>query len=499
MTSNRNQTRRLMAWGITGLGLWLNQGCSLSSTVRSEPDHVYSETTPQMLEQQRGAQPLPARARYPDEDVTTTSAAGSTADGLVRLGGKSNPAMINPAAGSVSVAANAGATARRSQTQEMSFEESLNHEESLKKQSGVQLTSFQQEAFVPGTPFLPEPFYQPGGPGFCPAEPRLESNANGHPLYRMETIAASPDADLYADEYIFDGGDRALSAAMHTNRSGLDTEDTVAAFADHTGELRTTASNKVAVYAPRFGSIRTVTGLVADTKVDKAAGAKDNLAAGNLKTGKAAQENVHDTVLYELEKRDRLDGMKASTPPMQARRTENAGQNRKVDEGHEGRAYSSPGAFNRHDSFVLAQQMQNASAWTRDQFPVITAVTTNASEITANFKVQQTIGVKDERETRGNVHIVKLADRELAQSGDTITFTIRFQNTGDFDVYEVAIVDNLTPRLDYTGGSARIDDNHPGEVTVEPNGEGSSILTFRLDNPLKGHESGTITFEATVR
>ena len=97
------------------------------------------------------------------------------------------------------------------------------------------------------------------------------------------------------------------------------------------------------------------------------------------------------------------------------------------------------------------------------------------------------------------MHIVKLADRELAQSGDTITFTIRFENTGDFDVYDVAIVDNLTPRLDYVGGSAQIDEKHPGEVTVEPNGEGSSILTFRLDKPLKGHETGTITFEATVR
>ena len=494
MTSNRNQTRRLMAWGITGLGLWLNQGCSLSSAVRSEPDHVYSETTPQMIEQERGVQPRPARARYPDEDSTAAIETGGAADGVVRLGGsKPSVATANSLPNSMATSQSGNAA------HAMTFEESLDHEAALKKQSGIQLTSFQQDAFCPPGQYAPGESQIPGAPGFCPAEPRLESNANGQPLYRMETIAASPYADLYADEYIFDGGDRELSAAMHTDRSGLDTEDTVAAFADHTGELRTTASNKVAVYAPRFGSIRTVTSLVADTKVDKAAGAKDSLSTGNLKTGNAAQENVHDTVLYGFEKRDRLDGMKASTPPMQARRTENAGQSRKVDEGHEGRAYSSPSALNRNDAFVLAQQMQNASAWTRDQFPVITAVTTNASEITANFKVQQTIGVKDERETRGNVHIVKLADRELAQSGDTITFTIRFENTGDFDVYDVAIVDNLTPRLDYVGGSAQIDEKHPGEVTVEPNGEGSSILTFRLDKPLKGHETGTITFEATVR
>jgi len=480
MSSTRNKSRRLLASSLTGLGLWMAPGCSLSSSLRQEPDHVYSETTPQMLEQQAGHQPLPARAQYPDEDTTASTNAHSSSDGIVRMGACS----VNDAAVAV-----------QSPPNNLSFEESLQAEsrqaESLKKESEFQLTSFQ--------PGMENSQFAPAGPQFLPAEPRLECNPDGRPLYRMETIAASPFADMYADEYVFDGGDRDLSAAMHTDRSGLDTEDTVAAFADHTGELRTTASNRVAVYAPRFGSVKTVTGIVADIKVDKAAGAKDTIAVSNLKTGNAAQENVHDTILYGLETRNRVDGMNAATPPMQARRTENAGQNRKVDEGHEGRAYSSPGSLNRKEGFVLAQQMQNAGIWTRDQFPVISAVTTNASEITARFKVQQTIGVKDERETRGNIHIVKLADRELAQSGDTITFTIRFENIGDFDVYDVTIVDNLTPRLDYVTGSASIDEKNPGEVTVEPNGEGSSILTFKLDKPLKGHENGTITFEATVR
>ena len=341
---------------------------------------------------------------------------------------------------------------------------------------------------------------QSEGSQFCPAEPRLECDPNGAPLYRMETVASSPLADLFPDEYVFDGGDRNAPAAMHSSqRSGLDSEDTVAAFTDHTGTARTEASNRVAVYAPRFGSIRTVTYLQADTKVDRAAGAKDNIAVGNLKTGKAAQENVHDTVLYGLEKRDRLDGMKGSTPPMQSLRTDVANQNHKVDEGHEGRSYSGADTLNRNDGIIIAQQMQNAIVWTRDEFPVIIGTTSNSAEISAKFKVQQTVGVEDNRRTTGHIHIVKLADRDEAQSGETITFTIRFENTGDFDVYEVRIVDNLTPRLEYVPGTAQIDAAHPGEVSIEPNGEGSSILTFTLDRPLKGHEIGTMTFEARVR
>ncbi len=470
MTFQQKNSRRLLAWSLTGLGLWMAPGCGLSSNLRQEPDHVYSEMTPQMMES--GTTPLPARAKYPDERTTAANTSVHSADGVVRLGGSRSQAIDAPTARATFAEQPAGNKPHPAQGE------------------------FQLASYRPGQ-FGDEPFGEDCQ--FTPAEPRLACDPNGIPFQRMETVSASPLADLFPDEYVFDGGDRDLSAAMHTNRSGLDTEDTVAAFTDHTGDLRTTPSNRVAVYAPRFGSIRTVSGIVADTKVDKASGTKDSIAVGNFKTGRAAQESIHDTTLYGLETRDRVDGMKGSTPPMQARRTDSAGQSRKVDEGHEGRTYSSPGIFNRNDGIIIAEQMRNAITWTRDQFPVINAVTTNASEVSAKFKVQQTIGVKDERETRGNVHIVKLADREQAQSGDIITFTIRFQNTGDFDVYDVTIVDNLTPRLAYVSGSASIDEKNPGEVTVEPNGEGSSILTFKLDKPLKGHESGTITFEATVR
>lgn len=477
MNSHRKTSYGLLAWSITGLGLWLAPGCSLSPRARQEPAHVFSATTPQMLEAEAGAKPLPPRAKYPDEDTTaaahttTKSETARMGGSIVRMDGSRRKAVASPTNSRASL--------------------STSSDESTKKKNEFQLTNYTPDEFEQG--------FAPGGPQFHPAEPRLEECIDGVPLQRMETVAASPLADLFPDEYVFDGGDRNLSAAMHTDRSGLDSEDTVAAFTDHTGDLRTTPSNRVAVYAPRFGSVRTVTGLVADIKVDQALGAKDTIAVDNLKTGHAALENVHETGLYGLQTNDRADGMKSSVPPMQARRTEIAGQNQKFDHGLEGRVFSSPGIFNRNDGIILVQQMRNAITWTREDFPVINAVTTNASEITAKFKVQQTIGVEDERETKGNVHIIKLADREVAQSGDTITFTIRFQNTGDFDVYDVSVVDNLTPRLDYVSGSASIDEEHPGEVIVEPNGEGSSILTFRLDSPLKGHESGTITFDATVR
>jgi len=469
----------LQRWvpSLSGLVLIMNTGCGILPVAQREPDHVFSSSIPQKAEPQPYRSAVQVEAKYPE--TLTYNAIPDASDGVVRM--KVKPTLID---GSLSRAAtfhidNADTNTTKETTPRQDFGQ-------------IQLVSFQTEEQIPAVPG--------DCPSFTPAEPRREFDPRAEPSNCMETIAASPFADIYSDEYIFDGGDRNAPAGyVDGQRSGFDSEDTVAKYTDHTGDARTTPSNRVAVYAPRFGSVRTVTGLQADTKVDRAAGARDSQGIGNIKTGNAAQENVHDTILSGLEARNRVDGMEAATPAMQTRRTDSPEQNRKVDEGHEGRHYSSYGLMERHQSPVLQQQIQNAIAWTRDQYPVLTASTTNASSIKATFKVQQTIGLEDQRKTKGNIHVVKLADRDMAQSGDTITFTIRFENTGDFDVYDVSVVDNLTPRLEYVSGSAKIDGQHPGEVIVEDNGEGSSILTFNLDEALKGHDRGEITFEARVR
>ena len=475
MLSAKFKSFRLLIPGLAAASLMLNTGCGVLPHSQQEPDHVFSSAIPQKSEARHADRSsAPVTAHYPDTLSYNTTPDPS--DGVIRMNVK--PTLID---GDVSKAATFPIDA----TEPNSI---VTHNPSLHQ---IQLVSFQTEKAEN---------IDETGPRFIPAEPRHESVPPDQQTNCMDTIAASPYADYFPDEYIFDGGDRdAPSGYVDGQRSGFDTEDTVAKFVDHTGDARTSPSNRVAVYAPRFGSVRTVTSLVADTKVDKAAGARDAQSVGNIKTGNAAQENVHDTILSGLESRNRVDGMAAATPPMQARRTDSIEQHRKVDEGHEGRQYSSSGAMQRNQALVLQQQIQNAIAWTRDEYPVLTASTVSASKIKATLKVQQTIGLEDERKTRGQIHVVKLADRDMAQSGDTITFTIRFQNTGDFDVYDVSIVDNLTPRLDYLPGTAKIDGDHPGEVVIEDNGEGSKVLTFNLDNALKGHDAGEITFDARVR
>ncbi|MBL8814618.1 MAG: DUF11 domain-containing protein [Planctomyces sp.] len=322
----------------------------------------------------------------------------------------------------------------------------------------------------------------------------------GCPTNQMETVAASPLADMFPDEYLFDGGDRGYP--VHTKvgeLQGLETEDTIAEFVDHTGVQKRKPSNRVAVYAPRFGSIRTVAGLESGVKVDKAAGAKESRGTGNLKSGQKAAASVKEDAIVGVETRHKPDGVDTSVPPSASIGTDRPQENRKADSGQQGVGTFIPNTMQHQQIFEIAQGRQNAIAWSRNEFPLMKGSTTAGQDVTSQIRVQAVIGIEDERETKGDLRIVKLADRGTAQIGDIVTFTIQFENVGDFDVYDVRIVDNLTPRLNYVTDSASHDPDHPGEITIEPNGEGSQILTFTLEKPLKGHTKGTITFEAVVR
>src|SRR5207253_1324239 len=60
-------------------------------------------------------------------------------------------------------------------------------------------------------------------------------------------------------------------------------------------------------------------------------------------------------------------------------------------------------------------------------------------------------------ETEGKpcLRLCKIADRSEAKLGETIQFTIRFDNVGEQKIGNVTIIDNLMPRLEYVAGSAQ--------------------------------------------
>jgi uncharacterized repeat protein (TIGR01451 family) len=244
--------------------------------------------------------------------------------------------------------------------------------------------------------------------------------------------------------------------------------------------------------------VKSVSGLAAETQVNKVAGVRDAAAVNSFRTGKAPQQNISEVALQRLELKQRADGMVDLDPPAESVGTRRLMQTAKTDKGQQSRNTTAANTFRRRQSAILAQHRSNAVAWTRHDFPVVTASTDSLSEVSAVFKNQQTVGLEDQN-VEGTLHIVKLADRDVAAQGDVLRFTIRVENTGDIPLQDVQVVDNLTPRLEYVTGSVVFDDEHPGTLEESLNGEGSSILTFRLNEPLAGHSVGTITFQVRVR
>ncbi len=304
-------------------------------------------------------------------------------------------------------------------------------------------------------------------------------------------------AQLYPDEYLFDGGDRGVPVHFDNfDRHGFETEDAVAEYSDHTGERHVKPSNRVAIYAPRFAAVRTVSVPQADYSIDRLKANRDTVRTVGIDSRVVPRHHASDEAAVGVRLRARASGVETDADAETYDQHVRADGHRSVVTGFEDLVFLKTGALRKADEAHLADGIQAASVWTRDLNPVITANSVGGNEISTNFNAEVLVEVRDER-TKGDLRIVKLADKRMAKPGETVTFSLRFDNLGDRELLHVRILDNLTPRLAYIEDSAT--STLPGRIDVLDNNEGSSILRFVLDDPLPGHTGGVITFECRVR
>jgi uncharacterized repeat protein (TIGR01451 family) len=324
------------------------------------------------------------------------------------------------------------------------------------------------------------------------AEPRLPEVA------LCPCIDESPVAfaHLYTDEYLCDGGDRDLPIHYDDFQMlGLDTEDAAIEFRDERGKRRVKPTNRVCIYAPRFASVTAISEPIEDVgggRPRQAVVAQTGIGFINHE-GSFAHHQRDAT--ERLLSRSRGSGLTNNDIPEALDRPIAIQGHVHTTTPIEDFGFLRTGQVHQTDEARLATSIQSAVTWTRDQNPVIIAQSDQAGELTSRFKEQELVG-QEIRKEKG-LRIVKMADRQMAQPGDIVTFTIRFDNIGDLAVHDVVIVDNLTPRLEYVEDSATCD--RDGRLVEEDNGEGSLLLRWELDDPLAGRTGGVVTFKARVR
>jgi uncharacterized repeat protein (TIGR01451 family) len=192
-------------------------------------------------------------------------------------------------------------------------------------------------------------------------------------------------------------------------------------------------------------------------------------------------------------------GIETAQPLFQNQNTEGAMQNSKVEQGFESKMALGLQRLNVTREIVLSVAVLEPVQDKARTALGLAASTSQATQVYATFRAQALTG-SEEGGVKGDIHITKEASTQVARAGDTITFRIHFRNTGDYNVDNVRIIDNLTPRLQYVDGTGRIQmpNGAAGDLLVLPNQDGSQLLQFELDQPLKGGQGGTITFQATV-
>jgi uncharacterized repeat protein (TIGR01451 family) len=299
-------------------------------------------------------------------------------------------------------------------------------------------------------------------------------------------------------EYLRDGGDKGLPAAVKPDWQvqGLEMEDTIAHFDTVDGRTLVTPSNEVQIYAPRFGAVRQVLGVVENETTNRLGGIhnptritqhdetrivatdKQNLQAGK-QTG-----TKHATTFRSKQG----DGVVSNTVKLQGFRN--------AFKAYEDLAVVRYGMMLEAEGAVLAKGVTNAIAWEHKQAIQIVLDRQSALVDVSNQRLETVYTVKSPP-ANPKLRVVKVASTSFADPGDTVAFTIRFDNIGNQPIGNVTVIDNLTTRLEYVPNSTQC--SVAAKFSAQPNEGGSEVLRWEITDPLPVGRGGVIRFDCRVR
>jgi uncharacterized repeat protein (TIGR01451 family) len=300
-----------------------------------------------------------------------------------------------------------------------------------------------------------------------------------------------------ADEYLCDGGDFGLPAAVRAdwNVDGVEQEDTIAHYDTVSGNVIVTPSNRVCIYAPRFAAIRRVESVAAEERRLLIGVAADDVSLANAQKAQpvakllqrtGVKTDVGQQPLGIFRERQQAGGLEDLLAVIDVNSTLAAYADLQIVR---------LGQVIGSEKPKLERSVQNAVSWSGDQ--AVQVVIANKQAIAAVGVKQPGIVYENGEPSSPHLRLIKLASTNHALPGEEVEFTLRFDNIGDQQIGNVTIIDNLATRLEYVPQSAK--SSVAAGFSAVPNGEGSMVLRWEITDPVKAATGGILQFTCRVR
>ncbi len=367
----------------------------------------------------------------------------------------------------------------------------------------------QEPQACPGPAGLPEEAYRgyPGDgytqPGYVPQFMRPDGMAGPAECPPCPCATFGPwspsgiSCPWPADEYLCDGGDRGALIRVRPNWQidGMQPQDAVVHYDTIDGRTIVKTTNRVCIYAPRFGVVR---------KVDLAREGNEfeELYKVNqpIRPGQAGENQLASTSAQDQGAIDEA-GVKPPIALVEKQQGIDLSNQQALAavydriKPYEDFSYIRSGILASEDKPVLATRVQAALAWTGKQALQVEMEGKRASAVTGDVRAEAEFVVDVPNHPR--LQVCKIASTNSALPGETVDFTIRFDNIGDQKIGNVTIADSLTGRLEYVPGSEQ--SSMKASFSTKTNEVGSLVLKWDIVDPVPANGGGAVHFQCRVR
>ncbi len=299
------------------------------------------------------------------------------------------------------------------------------------------------------------------------------------------------------NEYLRDGGDYITPASVKADWSvdGVEQEDTVAHYDTLDGRTEVSPSNRVHIYAPRFGAVRRIDDVLSSQAGERVAGFEKP-----IKLNRHDESEMASTAIQPIQPHGEI-GSKAAS--IYRERQQGGGLEHRLQlaaiqdkfQPFEDFGLIRRGVMDQADKPRLATSVDAAIVWSQDASVQIILDGQAAVEVDVDKSVEMVYTV--DRPQGPSLRLIKVASTDTAKPGETVDFTLRYDNIGVEAIGNVVIIDNLSTRLEYVNESQSSD--REAKFDAQPNAGGSQAVRWELTAPLDPGQGGIIRFKVRVK